>query len=139
VKENNAVVLQVLESLSGPGVIHGRGKSHWAIGPYTIHARYRTKPKKDGFTFSFNINPNSLKSDFELWICADPQHYYLIPQQVVLEIYEHPEGYSDRHHPCIRVADIRTNDHRCTYARGGIAMSLSIYFRAALESPRHPN
>ncbi|MEX0693813.1 MAG: hypothetical protein WD075_05145 [Rhodospirillales bacterium] len=110
------------------------GNSIWMVGEVSVHARYRTKPKKGGKTFAFNLNPNSLQGDYELWICGQAQDYYLLPKELVQSIYTHPDGYVDHHHPEIRVADIRVTDHRCLYARGGTSLDLASYFRATFSN-----
>lgn len=110
----------------------GQGQSKWYVGNNIIHVRYRSSPKADGWSYAYNINPNTLTSDFEVWICSNSDVYYLMPISVIKKIYYAPEAYVDYHHPDIRVVDINSQTHFALYGRGGKQMDFSSYFRAKL-------
>ena len=111
----------------------GHGREKWCVGEKILHIRYRSKPVSGGgSTYSYNINPNTLASDFEVWICGNTGIYYLIPIQVVEFIYNHPDAYVDYTHPERRVADVNIDNDRCRYARGGQTMDFSSYRCATL-------
>jgi len=82
------------------------GKSKWRIGDRTVHVRWRTSPKAKGIVYSFNINPNTLSADYEVWICGDASRYCLFPVDLMRRIYEDPDSYPDKRHPEIRVAEV---------------------------------
>lgn len=107
-------------------------KAKWRIGSAVVHVRYRTDPKSDGETFAYNINPNTLTADFELWICGDANRYYLFPTDLMKSIYYDPEAYRDYTHRNIRVVDINTATHLILYGRGSKSLDGSDYFRANL-------
>ena len=125
---------QVLNRIAKGEDWHPVGKVKWRVGSYIVHLRYRTNPVADGVTYSYNINPNTLTADFEVWICSNAKTYYLIPIEAIKQIYENPNSYVDSHHPEIRVANIDTRTHRCVYARGAQAMDFSDYYQAILET-----
>jgi hypothetical protein len=108
------------------------GRDKYRIGDDVVHGRYRSGPKKgQPAKYSFNINPNTLSADWELWICGQ-DGYYLIPITDIKLIYDDPHGYVDRRHPEIRVCDIDLHTHRASFARGGKYLDFSRYFRATL-------
>ena len=110
-----------------------RGPSKWRIGTKIVHVRYRAKPiSAGGVTYSYNINPNTLASDFEVWICGSSDYYYLIPIRVIEAIYNHPAAYPDNTYPGITVADINIDNDQCRYARDGQTMGFSSYFCATM-------
>jgi hypothetical protein len=106
-------------------------KAKVKIGSVVVHTRFRSNSKSGGSIWSFNINPNTLTADFELWICGSSAAYYLIPKATVEKIYNDPAGYTDYTHGEIRVADINFQTHRCTYGKGRSA-DFTAYFKANL-------
>jgi hypothetical protein len=95
-----------------------------------FHVRFRSNPKRDGVTYAFNINPNTLRADYEVWICGAANNYYLIPISTIRSLYDDPDTYVDNRHPEIRVADIRCSDHRCLYGKGGKSEDFALYYLA---------
>jgi len=82
--------------------------------------------------FSYNINPNTLTADFEVWICGEADSYYLFPTSVMKSIYEDPDAYVDKTHPEIRVAEVDMATHSLLFGRSGKRLDCSGYFRAVL-------
>jgi hypothetical protein len=123
---NDAVKLQVLAQI-GRGPWKREGQTNYRSAAGLVHARFKTSGP-----FSFNINPATLRADYELWICGSASFYYLLPRRVVKSIYEYPDAYVDRRHLEIRVVSVDTNAHRATYGRGAKSLSLQQYFRAKL-------
>lgn len=111
----------------------GHGQVKWRIGTKIVHVKYRTKPKSaGGVTYSYNINSNTLASDFEVWICGSADYYYLIPIRVIEAIYNHPGAYVDSHHPKLRVPYINVDNDQCRYAPDEQTIDFSYYFCATL-------
>lgn len=110
----------------------GVGQAKYRIGSKIIHLRFRSSPKSDGVSYAYNINPNTLSADFEVWICGDAETYYLIPINVIKEIYNDPGAYVDKIHPDLRVADINTHTHRTLHSRLGNSKTFSSYFRGVI-------
>src|SRR5688500_4368875 len=79
------------------------GRAKHRVGDAVVHVRFCSTSKTDPAKYKFNINPNTLTADFELWICGSAGHYYLLPATATLEIYAHPLGYQDSHHSGIRI------------------------------------
>jgi hypothetical protein len=136
-EENNTVKEKVLTEVAN-GLhwrkVKGRGVSKWEIGKYLVHVRFRSDPKADGVTYAYNINPNTLDSDFELWICGNAETFYLISIDVIQQIYDDPDVYVDKAHPKIRVIDIHTVTHRALYGRGGKDDDFSSFYRAKISN-----
>lgn len=122
----------VLSHISSGRPSHRIGQEIWRCGDHTVHVRYRSRPKSKGTVFSYNINPNTLRADFEVWICADPEKYYLFPIRVMKEIYGDPDTYVDYQHPEIRVAEVDVSSHRVLFGRHGKSIDGTQYFRAVL-------
>jgi hypothetical protein len=107
-------------------------KSKAKVGNNVVHMRFRSSPKGNSSTWSFNINPNTLTGDFELWICGSASLYYLIPITSIKAIYEDESAYVDYAHPEIRVLDIDSSTHQCFYGKGRNA-DFASFFHASLE------
>ncbi len=121
-----------LQQIAGNSPIVPAGNAKVRISSWLIHFRYCSENPSAPGKYKFNINPNTLSADFELWICGVPQHFYLMPVSIIREFYRHPEAYVDSYHPNIHIVGLDAEQHRVTYARGGISENLSQYFRALL-------
>ena len=108
------------------------GNAKVRIGKSEVHVRYCSPNAKASGKFKFNINPNTLSADYELWVCGSAKLYYLMPISFIRDIYENPNTYIDRRHPEIRVVSVDTHLHTVTYASGGVKSSLGKYFGATL-------
>ena len=121
-----------LQQIAGNSQVVFVGNAKARIESRVVHFRYCSENRAAPGKYKFNINPNTLSADFELWICGVPQHFYLMPISIVRGFYQHPEAYIDNHHPNIRIVSVDAEQHRATYARGGMSADLSQYFRASL-------
>jgi hypothetical protein len=124
---NDAIKVAVLKQLGG-GSWKPEGQTTYRFAAGRVHARFKTSAP-----FSFNINPATLRADYELWICGSPDLYYLLPKSVIRSMYEHPAAYVDQLHPEIRVVSVDAENHRATFARGGEGLDLRPYFRSSLD------
>lgn len=122
---------EVLSAISAGASAVMYGREIYRLGSTTVHARYCSSGS--GNYYKFNINPNTLRADFELWICGSRDHYYLIPMSVIEDMYKHPTAYPDNHHPKIRVVTVDQYVHSARYASPSITRDLSPYFRATLR------
>jgi hypothetical protein len=132
---NESIKEEVLKQMSGNRPFRearGHGPSKWSIEGKIVHMRFCSKPMPDGATFGYNINPNTLSSDYEVWICGRSEVYYLIPIAVIKKIYADPGAYVDSTHPEMRVAHIHTGTHRATFSTRGSGLDFAAYFRAIL-------
>ncbi len=105
------------------------GREMYHINGSMIHARYCAPGPGN---YKFNLNPNTLRADYELWICGSAEHWYLIPVDVIRNMYEHPAAYPDKHHPDIRVVTVDACTHSVGYAAPSITLDLGAYYRAML-------
>jgi hypothetical protein len=126
------VIRQIADGRSWEKAAKHHGREKWLVGEDIVHVRYRSGPVKSGATYAYNINPNTLTADYEVWICGSPECYYLIPMRVIRTIYNHPEAYVDWTYPERRVADINVNNDQCRFAREGKTMDFSSYYCATL-------
>jgi len=123
------IKLKVCESIASGSTPHECRKDLYRLRGVTVHPRYCTGKRK----FWFNINPNSLRADYELWICGDPGRWYLIPANALRQMYEHPKAYPDAHHAEIRVVSVDASTHKASYASPGVNLDLSPYLGAILK------
>jgi hypothetical protein len=130
--ESYQVKQATLQQIAGNSPIVFIGNAKACIGSRVVHLRYCSENRAAPGKYKFNINPNTLSADFELWICGVPQHFYLMPISIMRGFYWHPEAYIDNHHPNIRIVSVDAERHRATYARVAISADLSQYFRASL-------
>ena len=76
---NNAPIKQaVLSRISQGKERRLIGKATYSIGGVSGHVRYCAPP-----TYKFNLNPNTLRADYELWVCGNQNDYFLIPKEVI--------------------------------------------------------
>ena len=108
------------------------GNAKARIGNSVTHVRYCSPNATAPGKFKFNINPNTLSADYEMWVCGSAAVYYLTPISFMQNIYDNPDTYVDRRHPEIRVVSVDTHSHTVTYASGGVKSSLRAYFGATL-------
>ena len=108
------------------------GNAKYRLGQKVVHVRFCSDSSTSPSKYKFNINPNTLSADFELWVCGNSRCYYLMPLAFMREIYDNPKTYVDRMHPEIRVVSVDSRNHTVTYASGGVGASLRSYFLATL-------
>ena len=118
----------VLSKIAQRARFSSSGRSMYAVGSVQVHTRYCAGTGK----YKFNINPNTLRADYELWICGSEEDWYLVPIRVIRAMYDHPNAYPDRLHPEIRVVSVDTSDHSAIYASPSIKQDLRPYHRAVL-------
>lgn len=124
--EKNAALTKVA---NGANIV-STGNSKARIGNAVVHVRYCSQNLNAPGKFKFNINPNTLSADCELWVCGNAALYYLMPVAFMRGIYNNPGTYIDRMHPEIRVVSVDANTHIVTYAAGGVSSSLRAYLCA---------
>jgi hypothetical protein len=122
----------VLQRIAGTSALMPAGQAKFRVRDTCIHARFCSENYSSPTKYSFNVNPNTLSADYELWICGDPDHYYLMPISLMRQIYDHPSAYVDHRHPKIRVVSVDIEKHCLTYARGGESLDLAPYFQSGL-------
>ena len=130
---SESIKREVLSRLSAGETPLPAGKAKVKLGRSILHVRYCSTDARNTARYKFNINPNSLNSDYELWICGDADRYYLVPNSLIREMYGNPSAYPDRHHADIRVVSLNATTHTVTYATGGRSADLSMYFRTRLK------
>ena len=108
------------------------GRAKYRIDHKIIHMRFCSIDKFDSPRYKFNINPNTLSADYEVWICGNADAYYLIPIKIMRQIYSDPESYIDQRHPEIRIVSVHIDKNTVTYARGGKTLNLTPYLRGTL-------
>jgi hypothetical protein len=108
------------------------GNSKFDANGRIIHMRYCSPNSAANPKYKFNINPNTLSADYEVWICGAENDYYLIPKDIIEDMYSDSDAYVDSHHPKIRVVSVDKNNDTAMYAKGGKSANLNPYFRATL-------
>ena len=98
------------------------GSSKFRLGSHVVHTRFCSEDADRPGKFKFNINPNTLTADFELWVCGAPSKFYLVPMPILKKVYDDPATYVDRAHPEIRVVSIAAHLNRAQYGSGGKAL-----------------
>jgi hypothetical protein len=127
---NQQAKKEVLSSVAGQHACKPYGRAKWKVGGNIVHVRFRSDPDLDGVSYFYNINPNTLTANFELWICGDSSKYYLIPIDHIRTIYHNPEAYGDSWHQEMRVAHINTLNHKASFSRDGNTLDFAPYFCA---------
>jgi hypothetical protein len=108
------------------------GPSNYSISGKIIHVRFCSSDRLRCSHYKFNINPNTLMADYEVWICSKIDSYYLMPTDLMPRIHSDPESYIDSRHPEIRVVSVSVATHTVNYGRGGKKLDLTPYYNKAL-------
>jgi hypothetical protein len=125
---NSAQVKQsVVTTVAGSKNCVPSGVASYRIDGTVLHVRFCSKDQKDSGRYKFNINPNTLRADWECWICGDRSLHYLIPTEILRSLYDDPRAYVDSHHPAIRVVSVDAMRDEALYARGGKRLDLKQY------------
>lgn len=131
--ESGQIKRAVLKNVgNGVSPTKARGPSNYLVNGKIVHARFCRTNNKSPNLFKFNINPNTLKADYELWICGEVGMYYLIPTVVMQRIYDDPDTYPDNTHPDIRVVSVDIFSDRVMYKTGGGKLDIANYRNARL-------
>ena len=125
--ENDVIKRTVLAQIAGQSGIRPSGRATFIIQGKKVHVRYCSPP-----TYKFNINPNTLRADYEVWICGSENYYYLIPIEVIRRMYSDPQVYVDSWHPKIRVVSVKSKADEAMFAAGGRTVDLTPYRGARL-------
>ena len=120
---------RVLKEIAGAIGYSTADQAKFRIGKSLEHTRFCSQNAAAPSKYKFNINPNTLSADYELWICGSSNSYYLIPISIMKQIYSDPEAYVDKHHPEIRVVSVDIEKHCVAYAKGGKICDLSSFFQ----------
>jgi len=129
---NDHIKNAVLDKVFSGRRWHKVGRAKFASNGHVVHVRYCSPASKNNPHYKFNINHNTLTADYELWICGSENTYYLIPMDVIREMYNHPDAYVDNHHPDITIVSVYTNKHEVMYAAGGTTLNLYEFYRQTL-------
>ncbi len=120
--------LTVLKKIgNGINLTKASGPSNYWVGHKKVHARFCQTNDRSPQLFKFNINPNTLEADYELWICGEVGLFYLLPISVMKSIYDDPNAYLDYHHPEIRVVSVDVAKDKVTYKTGGGKLDIAQY------------
>lgn len=131
---NDIDKMTVLAKIANGAAIVQIGKAKVRIDSSIVHVRFCSTNISTSGKFKFNINPNTLSADYELWMCGGAAIYYLMPIAFIEAIYKNPDTYIDRTHPKIRVVSVDSNSHIVTYATGGVSRSLQDYLCTTLQA-----
>lgn len=108
------------------------GRAKYRVSDSIVHVRFCSQNSSAPDKFKFNINPNTLSADYELWVCGSASTYYLMPVSVMQTIYDDPNTYQDRHHPGIKVVSVDISSRTVTYASGGVNLNVRQYLGGKL-------
>jgi hypothetical protein len=128
-----AITAEVLSAVAGSQGWSPSGRLKARVGKTNVHVRLRSADRESPGKYRFSISPNALSADYELWICGDARTYYLIPIEVIKEMYSDPNAYQDTHHEEIKVVSVDAQSDKATYAAGAVSMSLKPFASARIE------
>jgi hypothetical protein len=120
----------VMKSVAPEESWHKIGRTTYSVGKARVHVRYCGKQVGDHW---YNINPTTLRADYELWICGSANHWYLIPMDRIRVMYEHPNAYQDGTHATLKDVTVSLPRHLAIYAAPGVSMNIQQYFKATLS------
>jgi hypothetical protein len=130
--KNNEIKQNVLNIISKGSNYVSIGRSKYRINSNIVHVRYCSTSSSNKSLYKFNINPNTLNANYELWICGNLNYFYLIPTEIMTMICEDPNTYPDNHYPDIRVVSVDISKDKIIYGTGGKSLNISKYFKKVL-------
>ena len=125
----------VLKKISDHEVKRAVAKGTQRIGPHSVHSRFVSWSSSRPGRYPFNINPDSLSADFEVWVCGDEDLWYTLPQKVIKEIYDDPDARVATDRPGHRIVTVDADDNTLDYNSRGERLNLSRYRNARLPTP----
>lgn len=130
---SDAIKQSVLGKIAAGSSIISEGRAKYRVNEKIVHVRFCSENRSSPSKYKFNINPNTLSADCELWICGSEEQYYLMPISFIKTIYDNPETYVDYHHDNIKVVSVDINEDIVQFASGGQSESLRIYKGARIN------
>jgi hypothetical protein len=116
----------VLTKIANGQPISWQPKSKAKIGEKVFHYRLKNFAANGSDKFPFNINPNTLTADFEVWICGSENTFFTVPIEIIKEIYNDPDTYtnSNENQGNIKTLTVDSYHNIVKYGRNGKQISL---------------
>lgn len=130
---SDAIKQNVLSKIAEGASFIPTGRAKYRVNEKIVHVRFCSENRSTPAKYKFNINPNTLSADCELWICGNEEQYYLMPLIFIKSIYDNPQTYVDYHHDNIKVVSVDIYEDIVQFASGGQSKSLSLYKRASIN------
>lgn len=105
------------------------GKATFELLGKRIHVRQTWTVTR--MNWPFNINPNTLEADYELWILGWSL-WYVIPAKAIRYMYDAPTAYRNSDNPEIVTVSLNEELEECRFARDEPPLDLSPYRHATL-------
>jgi hypothetical protein len=67
-----------------------------ALFSFTCHTS--VSERGEGRKYFFDINENTLESDYTVWICSNARKYYLVETSFLVPIFNHRNARVNHHH-----------------------------------------
>jgi|SRR6266404_1087415 len=129
---NDHIKRAALNRIAGGDSWQTAKRSKFLVGHNVVHVRYCGPSRSNNRLYKFNINPNTLRADYELWICGNADENYLIPRPIIKQMYDDAEAYVDTRHEGIRMISVDNENDTATYARNGKKPDLKPYSKISL-------
>lgn len=104
------------------------GKAYKKIGKvtYNIDGKlYHVKVKRGQLNkYPFNINNAVLAADFEVYVCATEELYYVIPVELVNKMHSDPSAMPDHRYPGLTILDVYPGEEKIRFGTGGKSLSI---------------
>lgn len=130
---SETVKATVLNAIAAGQPVRPIGHAKFRVGEAVVHVRFCSINSAARSKFKFNLNPNTLSADHEVWICGDAGTFYFLPHDAIVEMYEHPAAYVDRRHPKITVVSVDVVDNTATFATGGQKLDLRAFLNRTFD------
>ena len=103
-----------------------------SIDGQLIHYRFCTGSGRN--RFPFNISPTTLTAKYEVWICGNANCYYLIPIEVIGEIYKDEDTYKNKAHgqENLRTMTVHTDTNVVKHGRNGKNKQIAQYLNKTI-------
>ena len=120
----------LLKIANGKSIKH-KNKSIVEINGISIHCRYASgSGVEEQEKYPFNINPNTLTAQYELWVCATSDWYYIIPIDVIKSIYDDPDTYVNKYpgQELIKTVNVIVENDILRFGKNGKQIQITQYW-----------
>jgi len=83
--------------------------------------------------FWFDVNPNTVKADYELWICGMPSLWYLVPVSALVFMQGSPTAYRNTAREATTEVTVNEIEDTCRFARNEKPLDVSAFRHGTLK------
>lgn len=107
-------------------------KAIFDLNGVRVHVRHTWVSVRSNWWF--DINPNTLRADFELWLCGYPSLWYLVPVSAIRYMNEAPTAYPNTEKSGTTEVTVNEDNDTCIFARNEPRLDVSRFRHGRLTN-----